>query len=66
MAGGLLLFDRYLVHAERGTGATGLYLLALDFAVAAVLYLSSLLVISRESITEMLGLAKLLVTRTEG
>lgn len=66
MAGGLLLFDRYLVHAERSTGATGLYLLALDFAVAAVLYLCSLLVISRESITEMLGLAKLLVTRTEG
>jgi PST family polysaccharide transporter len=65
MAAGVLLLDRYVVHAEQSKGLLGLSLLALDLLGAAALYFSSLLLLSRDSVLELAGLAKLLIGRSD-
>jgi PST family polysaccharide transporter len=65
MAAGVYLIDRSFVHAGGGRGLIGVSLLALDLAVAVLLYLGSLLLFSRRSVGELKQLAILLVGRVE-
>jgi hypothetical protein len=65
MAAGILVLDRFLVHAGESNGATGASLLALDLLGAVLLYFGSLFLLSRQSALELKELAKLLVRRAE-
>jgi O-antigen/teichoic acid export membrane protein len=66
MAAGTYPLERYVVRAQESHGLVGLALLVLDLAIAAALYLGSLLVVSRPAVTELKGAVKLLVGRLEG
>jgi O-antigen/teichoic acid export membrane protein len=65
MAGGILVLDRFLVHAGQSQGAAGASLLAVDLLGAMLLYFGSLFLLSRQSALELKELAKLLVGRAE-
>jgi O-antigen/teichoic acid export membrane protein len=61
MAAGVYLLNRYVVRAEESTGVLSLGLLAVDILAAALLYLVSLLVLSRRSVIELKELGAMLI-----
>lgn len=66
MAGGVFLLDRLVIHAGQSTGLLGLSLFAADLFLAGILYLGSLLLLSRRSVLELKELTKLLAGRVGG
>jgi O-antigen/teichoic acid export membrane protein len=66
MAGAVFLLDHYVVQAEQRTGLLGFGLLIIDLVAAALIYLAFLLTVSRASIVELKGVAKLLVRGANG
>jgi O-antigen/teichoic acid export membrane protein len=66
MAGAVFLLDHYIVQAEQRAGLLGFSLLMLDLLAAGLLYIVFLLLLSRRSVSELKGLAKLVVGRVDG
>ena len=65
MAAGVYLIERYVVHAGNAHGLIGVGLLILDVLAATIVYLGSLALVSRRSITELMELGKLLLARAD-
>jgi O-antigen/teichoic acid export membrane protein len=61
MAAAVYLFDRTVTHSGDSHGVVGLALFMVDLAFAGVVYLTTLLLLSRRSIVELKEIARLLI-----
>jgi O-antigen/teichoic acid export membrane protein len=65
MVVGVSFLERYVVHAQDAHGLRGLGLLMVDVLAVATLYLGSLSILSRQSISELKQLGKVLLARDD-